>query len=207
MNPIEIKSMNPHTSTVAYYNHNQKRYFERTHSRVDQAALQEFCSRIPQGGKVLDAGCGTGRDLRVLNRLGFQSEGFDASSEMVTIARAQSGCKVWQADLMLLSLPKESYDAVWAHGVLSHLPAPGCQRAMASFFAALKPNGTLFVSITEGEGQSEDRTDDPSGPARTIYRYRADDFASLIRQSGFQVVVQGRNPARPELLAFIAKRI
>jgi len=199
--------MNPHASTIAYYDHNQKRYFERTHGRLDQAALHEFCSRVPQGGRILDAGCGTGRDLRYFNRLGFQAEGFDASGEMVALARAQSGCRVWQADLMLLSLAKESHDAVWAHGVLSHLPAPGCQRAMASFFATLKTGGMLFVSINEGEGSSEDRTDDPSGPARTIYRYRSDDFASLLRQSGFQVVAQGKSATRPELLAYIAKRI
>ncbi len=199
--------MNAHASTIRYYDHNQKKYFERTHARIDQSALQEFCSDLPKGGLVLDAGCGTGRDLRYFNRLGFQAEGFDASNEMVSIARAQSGCRVWQADLMLLSLPKENYDGVWAHGVLSHLPAPGCQRAMASFFAAMKPGGTLFVSIAEGEGNSEDRTDDPTGPARMIYRYRSDDFASLIRQSGFRVIAQGRNPSRPELLAYIAKRI
>jgi SAM-dependent methyltransferase len=199
--------MNSHASTIAYYDHNQKRYFERTHGRLDQAALDEFCSRIPPGGTVLDAGCGTGRDLRYFNRRGFQAEGFDASAEMVALARTQSGCRVWQADLMLLSLPKESYDAIWSHGVLSHLPAPGCQRATASFFAALKPGGVLFVSIQEGEGSTEDRTDDPSGPARTIHRYRSDDFASLLRQSGFRVLAQGKNPARPDLLAFIAKRI
>jgi predicted TPR repeat methyltransferase len=139
--------------------------------------------------------------------MGFQAEGFDASERMVAMARAQSGCRVWQADLMLLSLPKESYDAIWSHGVLTHLPASGCQRAMASFFAALQPGGMLFVSITEGEGISEDRMDDPSGPARTIHRYRSDDFASLIRQSGFQVLAQGRTQARPDQLAFIAKRI
>lgn len=199
--------MNPNASTVAYYNHNQKRYFERTHARLDQAALQEFCSRLPPGGRILDAGCGTGRDLRFFNRSGFLAEGFDASDEMVTMARQQSGCKVWQADMMLMSLPKENYDGIWAHGLLSHLPAPGCQRAMASFFASMKKGGTLFVSIREGEGNGEDREDDPSGPARMIYRYRADDFASLIRQSGFQVQVQGRNPLRPEVLAYIAKRI
>jgi 2-polyprenyl-3-methyl-5-hydroxy-6-metoxy-1,4-benzoquinol methylase len=199
--------MNSHAATIAYYDQNQKRYFERTHHQMDLSALQEFAMRIHPGGRILDAGCGTGRDLRWFNRMGFAAEGFDASSEMVSLAQAQSGCRVWQSDLMLTTLSKESYDGIWARHLLSHLPASGCQRAMGTFFAALKSGRILFVSAVEGEGSYEDRKDDPSGPARTLFRYRSDDFSSLLRQSGFQILVQGRNPAHPDVLAWIARRL
>ena len=126
---------------------------------------------------------------------------------MTELAREQSGCKVWQADLRLLNLARESYDGIWAHRSLIHLTSDECRRALAAFFAALGPQGILFVSMEEGEGFAEDRTDDPSGPSRTIYRYRADDFASLIRQHGFTLIGSGRDSTRPERMAFIGQRI
>lgn len=200
----ETRFMN---TTLAYYDHNAQRYFDRTHARLDLDALREFTSRLPAGGKVLDAGCGTGRDLQFFHRHGFAAEGVDGSEKMVTFARETSGCKVWQADLMLLSVPKEHYDGIWAHRSFLHLPPNGCLRVMGSFFATIKSGGHLFMSIEEGSGETEDRTDDPQGPSRKIYRYGEDDFASLLRQSGFQVLSQGRGLKEKSRLAFMTRRL
>lgn len=197
----------PRKETLDYYDRNWRQYEERTSSRFDSAALREFCGRLPAGGRVLDAACGTGRDLRYFLKAGFQAEGFDASQAMVDLARRNSGAKVWQADLLLLSLAREGYDGVWANRALIHLPPAGCQRVMASFFAALRPGGILFVSSEAGEGQIPDRKDDPSGPARWIYRYPADDFASLIRQSGFRLLLIGNEVGAVERVGFLASRI
>src|SRR4029077_616672 len=82
-----------------YYDHNRDRYRARTHGRLDKDALREFASRLPAGGLILDAGCGTGRDLRQFARWGFEAEGFDSSLAMTEMARQYSGCKVWQSDL------------------------------------------------------------------------------------------------------------
>lgn len=207
MSSTDPKSVNPRQETLDYYEHNGPRYQERTALRLDLAALREFCGRLPAGGRVLDAACGAGRDLRYLKEAGFRAEGFDASPAMVELARRHSGANVWRADMLLLSLPRESYDGIWANRALIHLPPAGCQRVMASFFSALRPGGILFVSIEAGEGELRDRADDPSGPARWIYRYRMEDFASLLRQSGFQPLLVGAQVGAPERVGLLSRRI
>ncbi|MDR3606699.1 MAG: hypothetical protein P4M08_04875 [Oligoflexia bacterium] len=93
------------------------------------------------------------------------------------------------SDLRLVSLPREEYDAVWAHESLFGYKADECRRAMATFFLTLKPRGILFVSFEENE------------------EFHADDYASLVRQHGFTLISSGRDARYPERVAFIARRI
>jgi hypothetical protein len=96
-------------------------------------------------------------------------------------------------NLMLTNFAKEQLDGIWAHQLMNVLPKPGCQRAMAIFFAALKPKGILFISIDTEMAQARELT--------------ASDFASLVRQSGFQLLSQGQNLQKPAQIGFLARRI
>ena len=197
----------PVNENLAYYEHNASAYAKRTRSRLDRDALQAFSHRVLPQGRVLDAGCGSGRDLRELIQAGFQAEGVDFSPAMVEIARTYSSAPVACSDLQMLSLKRENLDGIWAHRVLIHLPPPSVQRVMGTFFAALKPGGILFTSIEEGQGTEEDRFDDPNGPARRFYLYPSNEFASLLRQSGFQLLAQGKNLEASRQIGFIARRL
>jgi SAM-dependent methyltransferase len=158
--------------------------------KLDLDALKTFSGRLPAGARILAVGCGSGMELVYFRKAGFEPEAIDPDPAKVELAAKNSGCKVWRADPMLLSLPKESYDAIWANRSLIGLPPHGCQRVMGSFFAAIKSRGHLFVSIDVSTGQ-----------------YSAGDFASLIRQSGFTVLMQGKDLDKPELVGFVARRI
>lgn len=200
-------------NSLPYYEHNAERYAARTGPSLDIAALEAFISHLssqlsrPSGASILDAGCGSGRDLRYFLSKGFKAEGVEASSKLAEIARKESGAPVRHSDLLFLSMPKESLDGIWANRSLIHLPNEGWRRVLASFFQCTKRGGTLFLSFDEGIGTRDDRQDDPEGPARTFHLQRADDVASLIRQHGFQVVAQGHNLQAPERIGFVARRI
>ncbi len=197
----------PITETLSYYEKNAETYARRSLQKLDLAPLERFCDALSPSSLILDAGCGAGRDLAYFLSRGHQAEGFDGSERLVEIARKNSGASVWRADYRLLSLQRSKYDGIWAHRSLIHLPAAGCQRALASFFVALRPAGSLFVSIETGAGERADRTDDPSGPARWIYAYDPDDFLSLVRQSGFQPLATGQDPEHPSRLGIFARRL
>jgi SAM-dependent methyltransferase len=54
---------------------------------------------------ILDFGCGPGRDLRVLAGLGHIAVGLDGAARFIAMARADTGCDVWQQDFLKLDLP------------------------------------------------------------------------------------------------------
>ncbi len=156
----------------------------------DAIAFREFVSRLPPGGAVLHAGCGEGRLLAQLARAGFKAEGFDEDEREIASARANApAARIWQSGFLLLQLPAAHYDGIWAHASLQKLPESGYQRALGAFFAALRPGGLVFVTF------------------RTSGERTRDHFASLLRQSGFDTKLEGRNEQNPEELAFFAVRV
>jgi SAM-dependent methyltransferase len=68
---------------VDEYSVNAEAYVARTAS-LDLGSLHDhFLPRIPVGGTILDAGCGSGRDAAAFAALGYQVHAFDQSPEMV----------------------------------------------------------------------------------------------------------------------------
>ena len=99
---------------------------------------------------VLDFGCGPGRDLKAFARRGHRAIGLDGSEAFVSMARAESGCEVWQQDFLRLQLPASYFDGVFANASLFHVPTQELPRVLAELRTPLKPGGVLFSSNPRG---------------------------------------------------------
>jgi len=106
--------------------------------------------------RILDLGCGPGRDLQAFKALGHEAVGLDGLREFAAMARAASGCEVLEQDFLALDLPPASFDGVFANASLFHVPAQEMPRVLGELRAALKPRGVLFASIPHG-GNEEGR--------------------------------------------------
>lgn len=103
--------------------------------------------------KLLDFGCGPGRDLTVFVRLGHIATGLDGSPRFAAMARAHSGCEVWRQDFLKLDLPQNHFDGVFANATLFHVPSQELPRVLLELHACLKPRGVLFSSIPHGRNE------------------------------------------------------
>lgn len=103
---------------------------------------------------ILDFGCGPGRDLKRFTELGHTAIGLDGAERFVTMARAFSGCEVWQQDFLHLDLPAQHFDGIFANATLFHIPSQELSRVLKQFHATLKPGGVLFSSNPRNTGSS-----------------------------------------------------
>jgi len=103
--------------------------------------------------RILDFGCGPGRDLAAFRRLGHTAIGLEGSPEFAAMARADSGCTVWQQDFLQLALPAGHFDGVFANASLFHVPGSELPRVLGELHATLKPRGVLFSSNPRGDNQ------------------------------------------------------
>jgi SAM-dependent methyltransferase len=99
---------------------------------------------------ILDVGCGPGRDLRTFSKLGHIATGVEGAARFVEMARADSGCEVWQQDFLQLDFPDSRFDGVFANAALFHIPSQELPRVLRQFHATLKPGGVLFSSNPRG---------------------------------------------------------
>jgi SAM-dependent methyltransferase len=103
--------------------------------------------------RILDLGCGPGRDLVALRERGHEPVGLDGCPEFVDKARAQAICEVWLQDMLALDLPAASFDGVFANAVLFHVPSRALPAVLDNLWAALKPGGVLFSSNPRGRNE------------------------------------------------------
>jgi SAM-dependent methyltransferase len=143
------------TRTLAHYEQRAAEFRANTRDHdVSQnlAALLRHITGTPPF-TILDFGCGPGRDLLALTRLGHLAIGLDGTGEFVAMARADSACTVWQQDFLQLDLPAAHFDGVFANAALFHVPSVALPNVLRELHATLKPGGVLFSSNPHGDNQ------------------------------------------------------
>lgn len=178
--------------TLAHYEHTAQQFFEGTISHdVSQniAALLDALAGTPAPLTILDLGCGPGRDLKTFRALGHRAIGVDGAAPFVAMARAYSGCEVWQQDLVHLDLAPALFDGIYANAVLFHVPGAVLPKVLADLFAAIKPGGALFSSNPRGAN-----TEGWNGPRYGNYHdYPA--WQSYLTRAGFTPLHHYYRPA------------
>jgi SAM-dependent methyltransferase len=76
----------------------------------------------------------------------------EGAAHFADMARAYSGCEVWQQDFLKLDLPDNYFDGVFANAALFHVPSQELPRVL-ELHASLKPGGVLFSSNPRGHNE------------------------------------------------------
>ncbi|WP_205126639.1 class I SAM-dependent methyltransferase [Nitrincola tibetensis] len=140
--------------TLEFYNQNAESFFNDT-IQVDMSELyRPFIQRVIPNGRILDAGCGSGRDAKAFLEKGFQVDAMDASVEMVKLATQHTGLPVKLQTLESVT-DIEAYDGIWACASLLHLSEAVLPVVFTQFEAALKPKGVWYMSFKYGNGERE----------------------------------------------------
>lgn len=140
--------------SIEYYNNNAEQFANDTLNVDMQPLYNKFLPFLPNGALILDAGCGAGRDATNFLQLGFRVSAFDASEELVAIAKQYSGLEVQQCTFMEYE-SEEPLDAIWACASLLHVADAELNITFKHLAKQLKIGGIFYVSFKYGEQDSE----------------------------------------------------
>jgi len=143
-------------TTLAHYNDTADAFWEGTRDHDVSQNVHALLSRL-EGGRgplrILDFGCGPGRDLRVFRDLGHEAVGLDGAIRFVEMARHHTGCEVLHQDFLALDLPAAHFDGVFANASLFHVPTQELPRVLGALRATLRSRGVLFSSNPHGRNE------------------------------------------------------
>jgi malonyl-CoA O-methyltransferase len=136
---------------------------------AEQAAVVELLPDL-QGLTVLDAGCGTGRYVRICADRGATVIGVDLSEAMLSRARAISP-RLTRASLIAMPFDNMSVDAIVCGLALGDVAE--IDLAMSECARLLRPGGTLVYSVVHPDGASRgwQRSFEASGRTVSIDSY------------------------------------
>ena len=142
------------SATLDYYNQNARSYTSATQALDFRSIQEHFLSCMPQPARILDFGCGSGRDTGYFLNRGFQVDAIDGSSEMCRIAGEYTGIPIRQMLFQELDTV-DTYDGIWACASILHLPKGELSDVFDRMAVALRKNGILYASFKYGSFEGE----------------------------------------------------
>ena len=162
--------------TISYYEEHASE-FARDTLHLDLSRFHSaFLSLIPDGGRILDLGCGTGRDSRVFSEMGFSVTAMDGSEAMCMIAGKTAGIPVINSDFESF-VSDVLFDGIWASASLLHVYREHLPHIFRRYGAMLRKGGVFYSSFRYGSFSG-----DIGG---RYYTYLDEEsFSGIIAQSG-----------------------
>ncbi|KAB2889336.1 MAG: methyltransferase domain-containing protein [Desulfobulbaceae bacterium] len=135
-----------------FYDTHYLSYYEKTLDADPSRFLQILAGLLEKGAKVLDVGCGSGRDLLWLKQHGFRPTGFERSAGLAELAAQHSGCPVIRGDFLRYDFSCLRFEAVLLVGALVHLKEDELAPALVRISQALAADGLIYLTLKEGHG-------------------------------------------------------
>ena len=140
--------------TLQYYNQHAKAYVDSTRDVEFSQTQERFLQYLEPGARILDFGCGSGRDTNYFRNRGFQVEAVDGSAEFVRIASEYTGINVRR--MLFQDLDEvECYDGIWACSSILHLPCAELEVVLGKMARALRRRGIVYTSFKYGTEEGE----------------------------------------------------
>ncbi|WP_180160556.1 bifunctional 2-polyprenyl-6-hydroxyphenol methylase/3-demethylubiquinol 3-O-methyltransferase UbiG [Acinetobacter sp. YH12054] len=140
--------------TIDYYNNFADDFAEAT-LHVDMASLyQPFLTELPKTARILDVGCGAGRDTLAFKNIGYEVDAIDYSEELVKKATQLTGVRVQLMSFYEID-EHEVYDGIWVCASLLHCERDRLAEVMGQLIIALKPNGVIYMSFKYGDSDRD----------------------------------------------------
>lgn len=141
--------------TLDFYNTQAAQYVAETVDLDVSNIRSLFLNCIPEGGHVLDLGCGSGRDSRFFLDQGYSVTAVDASEEIAKLAGEFIGKAAVNQSFRELDY-SELFDGVWACASLLHCPKSDMDAVLQRITQVLKPDGILYMSFKYGTDERVD---------------------------------------------------
>lgn len=151
--------------------------------------LEKYCNHLVKG-KVLEVGCGNGRNL--IPFFGFEKYGCDFSAKVLELAKKfafvhNMDVNLKKCDMRQLSYQDEMFDIVLNVAALHHLE-DGREDALREMFRVMKPNGVGFITVWHELKEKDGYVSWGKKGDRYYHKFGYFELKKLIVNAGFKIL-------------------
>lgn len=165
--------------TIEYYNRHAEEFCQSTVNADMSFCQSKFLSYLQSGAKLLDIGCGSGRDSKFFIEAGYEVTAMDASKALCLEAEKLLKQKVDCQTFEELSYQNE-FDGIWACASLLHVAKAHMPKVLLRLHKALKTDGVIYASFKYGDGEAIVKD-------RFFNHYREQTLKELLEENGFDI--------------------
>lgn len=142
---------------MSFYDKYYQEYSDATLNLEMSHVYDPFLKLVPAHSRILDVGCGPGRDIKYFQSLGHFVTGLDPSKEMVKLAKENTHAEIIHGSIQEVVFDK-TFDGIWACASLLHVPSKELNFVLTKISKILNPIGVFYCCFKLGdfEGLSED---------------------------------------------------
>lgn len=178
--------------TIDWYDEHAEQYATASAPNLNMGHINAFVELLPKNAKVLDVGCGAGRDAQPLKQKGLDVVGLDLSVGLLKVARREfPGIDFVEGNMLALPFDDAQFDGIWSNASLLHLETiDDVKLALSEMHRTLKANGILYVLVKAQTGAHKTAvvSDKLSSHDRFFQYFSVDELKRLLAEGRFELV-------------------
>lgn len=153
-------------------------------------SIEKFISLLPPNAKIIDIGCGSGRDAQLFSQRGVEVLGIDFCANLLDIAKKNAPlCKFQWMDFEAMDLPAASFDGAWSACSLGHSSKEILPDVLNKIHLLLKRNGYFYLALKKGSGESLDNDLRYEGNFKKFWSFfEEEELTTILQTAQFKIL-------------------
>lgn len=176
--------------TINSYQLTAKDFAANVVDLASMESIQKFIELLPPHAKMIDIGCGSGRDAKLFSEKGIEVFGIDYCSNLLDIAIEHAKLASFQLmDIENMHVASESFDGAWAACSLGHFSKETLPNILKQIHLLLKENGCFYLSLKKGTGELLEIDSRYEGEHKKFWAYyEENEIKNILEAANFKIL-------------------
>lgn len=187
---MPVNSASYKETTKASYQATAKEFAQNVADLAPIGSIGKFIKLLPSEAKIIDIGCGSGRDAKIFTNAGMDVLGIDFCPNLIEIAEAYAPLANFQLmDIETMNLPPATFNGAWAACSLGHIPKNMILDVLKQIHILLKEHGYFYLALKKGTGEVLEKDARYSGNHQKFWSFFAEsELKNYLESARFKIL-------------------
>jgi SAM-dependent methyltransferase len=190
MNKMQVFTTLNKEITKESYQATAQQFAQNVADLAPMGSIEKFIRLLPSKAKMIDLGCGSGRDAKIFTSMGVDVLGIDYCSNLIDIAKINAPLANFKLmDIEAMSFPTSSFDGVWSACSLAHISKQLLPDVLKKINFILKEKGYFYLALKKGSGEILERDSRYDGDFKKFWSFfEEDELKILLQEAQFKIL-------------------